>query len=108
MTLHVTASQESDGVSCAHQGPWGFIALEILEVLYWVQVHWLRENEGSTALMKEVEAEGKRVWKFVIDREIEAPERFRAIQSYRSADACGDCTMLDLVSSRSMLLIMAF
>ncbi len=35
--------------------------------------------------MAEVEAESARVWKFIIDREIEAPERFRAIQSYRCA-----------------------
>lgn len=61
--------------------------MEMLKLLDWIQVHWLRENEGSTALMQEIEAEGKRVWKFVIDREIEAPERFRAIQSYRLADA---------------------
>lgn len=35
--------------------------------------------------MGEVEAENKRVWKFITEREIEAPERFRAIQSYRCA-----------------------
>lgn len=46
-------------------------------------MHWLWEHEGSRVLMREVEAESKRVWKFIIDREIEAPERFRAIQSYR-------------------------
>ena len=35
--------------------------------------------------MEEVEAETAKVWKFIIDREIEAPERFRSIQSYRCA-----------------------
>ena len=46
-------------------------------------MHWLWEHEASAVLMAEVEAESGRVWKFIIDREIEAPERFRAIQSYR-------------------------
>jgi hypothetical protein len=41
------------------------------------------ENEGWTRLMGEVEAESGRVWKFLIDRQVEAPERYRAIQSYR-------------------------
>lgn len=49
------------------------------------QVHWLWEHEGSRVLMGEVEAENQRVWKFITEREIEAPERFRAIQSYRCA-----------------------
>ena len=48
-----------------------------------LQVHWLWEHEASRVLMEEVEAETAKVWKFIIDREIEAPERFRSIQSYR-------------------------
>ena len=32
---------------------------------------------------EEVSAESKRVWRFIIEREIEAPDRFQAIQSYR-------------------------
>jgi hypothetical protein len=52
-----------------------------------VQVHWLWEHEASRVLMEEVEAETAKVWKFIIDREIEAPERFRSIQSYRYDDA---------------------
>ncbi len=48
-------------------------------------MHWLWEHEGSRVLMGEVEAENQRVWKFITEREIEAPERFRAIQSYRCA-----------------------
>ena len=35
------------------------------------------------ALQAEIGAESGRVCKFIIDREIEAPERFQAIQSYR-------------------------
>ena len=30
---------------------------------------------------------GVQVWKFIVDREIEAPERFRAIQTYRATMA---------------------
>ena len=36
-------------------------------------------------VQKEVAEESKRVWKFIIDREIEAPDRFQAIQTYRCA-----------------------
>jgi len=64
------------------------VAMEyLLALTHSPQVHWLWEHEGSRVLMREVEAESKRVWKFIIDREIEAPERFRAIQSYRAAMA---------------------
>ena len=31
----------------------------------------------------QIQEESKKVWKFIIDREIEAPARFQAIQSYR-------------------------
>lgn len=30
---------------------------------------------------------GVQVWKFIMDREVEAPERFRAIQTYRATMA---------------------
>lgn len=36
-------------------------------------------------VQQEVAEESKRVWKFIIDREIEAPDRFQAIQTYRCA-----------------------
>ena len=43
-----------------------------------------RERYGSAGvLLEEVEMESERVWKFIIEREIESPDRFRAIQSYR-------------------------
>ena len=48
-----------------------------------VQVHWLSEHAAATALLDEVERESDRVWNFIIAREIETPDRFRAIQSYR-------------------------
>jgi hypothetical protein len=46
-------------------------------------VHWLSEHAAATALLDEVERESDRVWNFIIAREIETPDRFRAIQSYR-------------------------
>lgn len=35
----------------------------------------------------QVKSESKRVWKFIIEREIEAPARFQAIQTHRAAMA---------------------
>ncbi len=49
------------------------------------QVHWLTEHAAANLLLDEVEAESDRVWNFIIAREIETPDRFRAIQSYRCA-----------------------
>jgi len=46
-------------------------------------VHWLSEHAAANLLLDEVEAESDRVWNFIIAREIETPDRFRAIQSYR-------------------------
>ncbi len=39
------------------------------------------------ALLAEIHEETAAVWQFLIDREIEAPERYSAIQSYRAAMA---------------------
>lgn len=48
---------------------------------------WLALTAASPCLapQAEIAEESARVCKFIIDREIEAPERFQAIQSYRSA-----------------------
>ena len=63
------------------------------------QVHWLAEHAAARALRDEVEAGSDRVWNFIIEREIEAPDRFRAIQSYRCAtDADFVCIVLALAS----------
>jgi hypothetical protein len=35
----------------------------------------------------QVKSESKKVWKFIIEREIEAPARFQAIQTHRAAMA---------------------
>ncbi len=52
-----------------------------------VQVRWLRDHEVSDTLLKELMEESTQVWSFIMEREIESPERFQAIQSYRAAMA---------------------
>ena len=52
-----------------------------------VQVRWLRDHEVSDTLVKELMEESTLVWSFIMEREIESPERFQAIQSYRAAMA---------------------
>lgn len=47
----------------------------------------LQENEAWAALLAEISAEAGQVAQFLIDREIEAPERYSAVQSYRVAMA---------------------
>lgn len=47
-------------------------------------VQWLRlHGEYTLPLLEEVELESQRSYNFIIEREIEAPDTFRAIQSYR-------------------------
>lgn len=49
-------------------------------------VNWVRQQgEHTLHLLEEVERESQRSYDFIIDREIEAPDTFRAIQSYRGA-----------------------
>lgn len=46
------------------------------------------QNRGTLNLpraQQEVAEESKGVWQFIIEREIEAPDRFQAIQTYRHA-----------------------
>lgn len=63
-------------------------AVEFWLALNWSpQAQWLRYSDPSGCLLEEVSAESKRVWHFIIEREIEAPDRFQAIQSYRAAMA---------------------
>ena len=53
-------------------------------------IRWLQEAGDEPwvpALLAEVEDDVSAVWQFLIDREIEAPERYSAIQSYRAAMA---------------------
>ena len=46
-----------------------------------------RRAPAPALLQEEMAAEIRRVTSFVIDRELEAPQRFQAIQSYRAAMA---------------------
>ena len=62
-------------------------------------MHWLSEHAAANLLLDEVESESDRVWNFIIAREIETPDRFRAIQSYR----CGCRTMLRVTGHISQL-----
>lgn len=47
----------------------------------------LQEGEVWAAIVSEIQCESAQVAKFLIDREIEAPERYSAVQSYRVAMA---------------------
>ena len=52
------------------------------------QIQWLKSHgESCWRLLDEVEAEIESSHHFLIEREIEAPDRFQAIQSYRAAMA---------------------
>ncbi|KAK9861042.1 hypothetical protein WJX84_008386, partial [Apatococcus fuscideae] len=59
----------------------------MLSLIYAPQVQLLRTNRAAAPLMEEVQEEVGKVWKFIVEREIEAPERFRAIQTYRATMA---------------------
>jgi hypothetical protein len=47
----------------------------------------MQENEAWASLLAEISSEAGQVAQFLIDREIEAPERYSAVQSYRVAMA---------------------
>lgn len=57
--------------------------------LSWVcaQVQLMRANAMTGPLLQEVDSELGQVWRFILEREVEAPERFQAIQSYRATMA---------------------
>jgi hypothetical protein len=62
------------------------VAVEYYLALTWSpQAQWLSQRpEGiQTPLTAELLSEKRKAWKFIMDREIEAPARFQAIQSYR-------------------------
>ncbi|WIA16848.1 hypothetical protein OEZ85_013781 [Tetradesmus obliquus] len=50
-------------------------------------VEWLQEGEVWAVLISEIQVETAAVARFLVDREIEAPERYSAVQSYRVAMA---------------------
>lgn len=43
------------------------------------QVQLMRANAMATPLLEEVDAELAQVWRFILEREVEAPERFQVI-----------------------------
>jgi len=62
------------------------VAIEYwLSLRYSPNAAWLAT--AAPQLMDEIEEEMDKVWQFIIDREVEAPERFRMVQSYRAAMA---------------------
>ncbi|KAI8472713.1 MAG: Sodium/hydrogen exchanger family-domain-containing protein [Monoraphidium minutum] len=50
-------------------------------------VQWLQTSDMWGALLGEITAETAAVWQWLMDREVEAPERYSAVQSYRAAMA---------------------
>lgn len=49
-----------------------------------------RDPTAVSCTQQEVAEESKRVWQFIIEREIEAPDRFQAIQTYRRVMQSGN------------------
>ena len=62
------------------------LACEV-SIEYWLSLRhspnaaWL--SASAPELLEEIEEEMDRAWQFIVDREIEAPERFKMVQSYR-------------------------
>ena len=47
----------------------------------------LQETNVWSTLVEEIQEEASAAWQFLIDREVEAPDRYSAVQSYRAAMA---------------------
>ncbi|CAD7700965.1 unnamed protein product [Ostreobium quekettii] len=67
-----------------------FLALE-LAIEYWLalkaykaQISLCGAESNAQIFDAEIKKEATEVWQFIIDREIEAPERFQAIQTFRT------------------------
>jgi hypothetical protein len=58
-----------------------------------LQIQWLQQADDAWPLQQEVEGEVDAAYRFIIDREIEAPDRFQAIQSYRWVGAWLDTSI---------------
>ena len=58
-----------------------------MALLYSPQVQWTQSHAEAWQLQPEIEAEAEASKKFIVQREIEAPDRFQAIQSYRATMA---------------------
>lgn len=66
---------------------WLVTAATVVTFMVLWQVRWLRDHEVSDTLLRELMEESTQVWAFIMEREIESPERFQAIQSYRATMA---------------------
>lgn len=61
---------------------------------YWISLNayrthssWLVNAEASQSLAAEIREQARLVWIFIMDREVESPERFEAIQTFRAKRA---------------------
>ena len=61
---------------------------------YWIALNayrthssWLVNAETSQDLAAEIRDQAQMVWSFIVDREIESPDRFEAIQTFRAKRA---------------------
>ncbi|KAK9785975.1 hypothetical protein WJX73_007453 [Symbiochloris irregularis] len=64
------------------------VAMEyMLALLHSPQVQLLRHHDALRPLQEEVRQDLQQVWGFIVEREVEAPSRFQAIQSYRATMA---------------------
>ena len=52
------------------------------------QVQLMRANAMATPLLEEVDAELAQVWRFILEREVEAPERFQVGSSLKGFVYC--------------------
>ncbi|GMH41796.1 hypothetical protein BSKO_09706 [Bryopsis sp. KO-2023] len=69
------------------------LALEVA-IEFWLALLTYRSHtsllvdaEQSMNLSREVQKQAELVWQFIIDREIEAPDRFQAVQTFRATKA---------------------
>ncbi len=61
------------------------VAIEFeLALIHSPLVKWLYDSHASRRLLAEVKEELKKVERFLVARELEAPDRFRAIQTHRA------------------------
>lgn len=59
----------------------------------------MRANAMATPLLEEVDAELAQVWRFILEREVEAPERFQVASGLGLGLGWGNGTMPHLLSA---------
>eukprot|EP00210_Caulerpa_lentillifera_P005532 g5291.t1 len=67
--------------------------------------HWLLDDEGVQAMETELEDQQEKVWQFILAREVEAPERFQAVQTFRAKRALlqGQICFIDTLYESGLL-----